>query len=93
MGNSIEIDQNTINKDKLETLNPQWIICSDCCSIPLIKLFIENYQVQITISCKCLRNGKEKFSLSEYKSIILKKRQIINNTCSKHNNKKGIYII
>ena len=91
MGNSIEIDQNTINKDKLETLNPQWIICSDCCSIPLIKLFIENYQVQITISCKCLRNGKEKFSLSEYKSIILKKRQIINKTCYKHNKKKAFF--
>ena len=91
MGNSIEIDKNTLKEDKLTTLNPQWIICSDCRSIPLIKIFIENCQVQVTISCKCLRNGKEKFSLSEYKSIILKKRQIINNTCSKHNNKKAIF--
>ena len=91
MGNSIEIDNRTIKEDQLTTLNPQWIICSDCHSIPLIKIFIEDCQVQVTISCKCLRNGKEKFSLSEYKSMILKKRQIINNNCSKHNNKKAIF--
>ena len=65
MGNSLEIDEKTLREDKLTTLNPQWIVCSDCYSIPLVSIFIENNQVQITINCKCLTRGKEKFSLSE----------------------------
>ena len=91
MGNSLEIDEKTLREDKLTTLNPQWIVCSDCYSIPLVRIFIENNQVQITINCKCLTRGKEKFSLSEYKLLILKKRPIINKPCYIHSKKKSLF--
>ena len=84
-------DESTVKKKSIEGNNSDsfiWIFCPKCYSIPLIKPFLFNKQLFISIYCKCSYEEKQFYPLKAFNQLM-KDHSSSNNFCKKHKSNPG----
>ena len=88
MGTNNTIDQNVLNKEFSKIHSSNYMYCPRCFLIPLIKPFLMNGQLYISLYCKCLYDEKEYMPFESYIQLITKSKSILN-CCKKHKSIDG----
>ena len=88
MGTNNSIDQNILNKEFSNTHSSNYMFCPHCFLIPLIKPFLMNGELYISLYCKCLYDEREYMPFESYIQLITKSKSI-HNSCKKHKSIEG----